>query len=109
VTGDFVTITGLTSRDEKGQVAPTGQSYEQARVVFGRMQALIEAAGGNMSDIIKLNCYLTDIRHREGFVRAREEFFSGDFPPCVVIGGVAFTVPEILVEVDALAILGSEE
>jgi enamine deaminase RidA (YjgF/YER057c/UK114 family) len=107
VVGDLVIITGLTARDADGQVTAIGDAYGQATVLFGRMRALIEAAGGAMSDIIKLNCYLTDIRYRDDFVRVRQEFFTGDFPPCVVLGGVSFTTPELLIEVDAWAILGS--
>lgn len=107
VVGDLVIITGLTARDADGKVAALGDAYRQATVLFSRMKALLEAAGGMMSDIIKLNCYLTDIRYRDDFVKARQEFFRGDFPPCVVLGGVSFTTSGLLIEVDAWAILGS--
>lgn len=107
VVGDLVIITGLTARDADGKVTAIGDAYRQAIVLFSRMNALIEAAGGVMGDIIKLNCYLTDIRYRDDFVKARQEFFSGDFPPCVVLGGVSFTTYELLIEVDAWAVLGS--
>ena len=107
--GDLIIVTGLTARDSAGKVAPLGNAHGQAMALLQRMKALIEAADGNMSDIIKLNCYLTDIRHRDDFVRARQQFFNNDFPPCVVLGGVVFTAPEILIEVDAWAIRGSGE
>ena len=74
---------------------------------FTRMKLFVEAAGGKMSDIIKLNVFLNDIRHRIAFVEARKQFFSGDFPPCVVVGGNVFAQPEYLVEIEAMAILGS--
>ena len=109
VVGDFVVLNGLTARDADGMVVGLGDPYAQAVAVFRRMQALMAAAGGAMGDIIKMTCYLVDIRHREAFVRARREFFTGDFPPCVVVGGVAFTVPEMLIEVEAWAILGCGE
>jgi len=51
--------------------------------------------------------FLNDIRHRIAFVEARKQFFSGDFPPCVVVGGNVFAQPEYLVEIEAMAILGS--
>ena len=107
VVGDLVIITGLTARTDDGQPAALGDARQQAVIVFERMKALMRAAGGTMGDIIKLNCYLTDIRHRDGFVSARREFFVGDFPPCVVLGGVVFTAPELLIEVDAWAVLNS--
>jgi 2-iminobutanoate/2-iminopropanoate deaminase len=108
VVGDFVFITGLTARAPDGKPAATGDALQQAVIVFERMKALMQAAGGTMADIVKMNCYLTDIRNRDGFVSARRQFFIGDFPPCVVLGGVAFTEPELLIEVDAWAILNSD-
>ena len=107
VIGDFVILTGLTARDTQGALVAPGDPLRQAEIVFERMQALMEAAGGVMSDIVKLNCFLTDIRHRDAFVGVRRGFFSGDFPPCVVVGGVSFTEPGLLIEVDGWAILGS--
>lgn len=108
VVDDLVVINGMTSRTSEGKPAASGDAYTQATIVFERIKALMEAAGGTMGDIVKLNCYLTDIRHRDGFVRARREFFTGDFPPCVVLGGVVFTDAELLIEVDAWAVLGSD-
>jgi 2-iminobutanoate/2-iminopropanoate deaminase len=108
VVGNFVVISGLTARDADGKPTALGDPYQQATTIFERIKAFMSAAGGTMSDIIKLNCYLTDIRHRDDFVRARRHFFVNDFPPCVVIGGVVFTSPELLMEIDAWAILDSE-
>ncbi len=75
---------------------------------FERMKAYMEAAGGNLGDIVKLTIYFVDIHgHRSAFHKARKEFFSGDFPTCVGVGGVTLVSPDILVEVEALAIIGS--
>jgi 2-iminobutanoate/2-iminopropanoate deaminase len=109
VVNDFVIISGLTARDAQGALAAAGDPLRQAEIVFERMRRLMDAAGGTMSDIVKLNCFLTDIRHRDAFVLARRSFFSGDFPPCVVVGGVSFTEPGLLIEIDGWAILGSSD
>ena len=107
VVGELVFLSGMTARDLEGKVTAIGDAYQQTVCLLNRMKALLEAAGGTMSDIVKLNCFLTDVRHREDFVRARKEFFTGDFPPCTLIGGVLFTAPELLIEVDGFAVLGS--
>src|ERR1700744_3834713 len=60
--GDLVTINGLTARTEGGEPAALGDPYRQAIIIFERMNAYMRAAGGTMGDIIKMNCYLTDIR-----------------------------------------------
>lgn len=107
VVGDMVFLSGMTARDLEGKVTAIGDANQQAVCVLNRMKSLLEAAGGTMSDIVKLNCFLTDIRYRDDFVRARKEFFTDDFPPCTLIGGVSFTTPELLIEVDGFAVLGS--
>ncbi len=109
VVGEMVFLSGMTARDSQGKAASIGDAYQQSVCLLTRMKALLEAAGGSMSDIVKLNCFLTDVRYREDFVRARKEFFTGDYPPCTLIGGVLFTAPELLIEVDGIAVLGSSQ
>lgn len=107
VIGNMVVIAGMVGRDADGNIAGPGDPYKQSIALFERMRAFVEAAGGTMADIVKLNAFLADIRHRPAFIEARRQFFSGDFPPCVVVGNVAFAQPEYLVEVEAMAIIGS--
>jgi 2-iminobutanoate/2-iminopropanoate deaminase len=104
---NLLVIAGMVGRSKDGEIQALGDPYRQSVLAFERMKAFVEAGGGTMSDIIKLNCYLTDIRHRDAFIKARKEFFSDDFPPCVVIGNVTFADSRFLVEVEALAIIGS--
>ncbi len=103
----MVVVAGRCSRGPNNRLVEPGYPYCQCVNSFARMKAFIEAAGGTMNDIIKLNAYLVDIRHRTEFVKARREFFKGDFPPCVVIGGAVFADAHFLVEIDAWGILGS--
>jgi 2-iminobutanoate/2-iminopropanoate deaminase len=107
VIGNLVVIAGMVGKDRKNEIVGPGDPYAQSVAAFERMKLFVEAAGGKMSDIIKLNVFLTDIRHRIPFVEARKKFFSGDFPPCVVVGGTVFAQPEYLVEIESMAILGS--
>jgi enamine deaminase RidA (YjgF/YER057c/UK114 family) len=58
VVGDFVFITGLTARAPDGKPAATGDALQQAVIVFERMKALMQAAGGTMADIVKMNTYI---------------------------------------------------
>ena len=64
------------------------------------------AAGGTMADIVKINMYLTRIEHREEVWRARREFFEGAFPVATLVEVSSLAQPEILVEIEAVAVLG---
>ncbi len=102
--GDMVFVSGLTARD-KSQQATGGSEYDQARVIFGRMQALVQAAGGTMADVVKLTIFVTDITQREQVWRARKEFFTGAFPACSLVE-VRSLAPGIAVEIEGVAVLG---
>ena len=105
--GSLVVIAGMTGRDKDNQLVAQGDAYAQSVALFKRMKSYIEAAGGTMNDIIKMNCFMLDIRYRPDFVKARKEFFTGDFPPCTVVANTCFANPGPLLEVDAWAIVGS--
>ena len=103
----LVVIAGMIARDRENNIVGPGDPLAQSVAAFERMRLFVEAAGGKMGDIVKLTAYMTDIRHRTAFIEARRRFFSGDFPPCTVVGGVVFAQPEYLVEIEAMALLGS--
>ena len=97
-------IAGLTARDRS--LAPAGGGeYEQAKLIFERIRHLVTAAGGTMRDVVKINMYLTRIEHREDVWRARREFFEGAFPVATLVEVSALAQPEILVEIEAVAVL----
>ena len=103
--GDTVYVSGLTARD-KNLNATGGGEYEQARLIFQRIQHLVVAAGGTMRDVVKINMYLTRIEHREEVWRARREFFDGAFPVATLVEVSSLAQPEIFVEIEAVAVLG---
>jgi 2-iminobutanoate/2-iminopropanoate deaminase len=106
VVGDQVFIAGMTSRTGT-EVVGGSSMYEQARAVFTKIKHLIEAAGGRMDDLVKVVIYVTDIKRREEVWQARREFFSGAFPVSTLIEIRALATPDLLVEIDAMGILGA--
>ena len=69
------------------------------------MKAQVEAGGGTLANIVKINTYVTDIRHRADWGPIREEFFGGKSPPSTMVGVAALATPEFLIEVEAVAVL----
>lgn len=103
--GDTVYVAGLTARDKNLKPAGGGE-YEQAKLIFERIEHLVTAAGGTMQDVVKINIYLTRIQYREEVWRARREFFEGAFPVATLVEVSSLAQPEILVEIEAVAVLG---
>jgi len=105
VVGNQVFIAGMTART--GATVVGGDSmYEQARAIFAKIKHLMEAAGGKMDDVVKVLIFVTDIKRREEVWKARREAFSGDFPVSTLVEARALAAPDLLVEVEATAILG---
>ena len=69
----------------------------------------MEAAGGKMADVIKINIYLTDMRHRPAVLEARRQFYSGDFPCSTLVGVTSLFDLRALVEIEAIGYLGAGE
>jgi len=106
VVGNQVFIAGMTART--GTTVVGGDSmYEQAKAIFAKIKHLMEAAGGKMDDVVKVLIFVTDIKRREEVWRARRAVFSGDFPVSTLVEARALAAPDLLVEVEATAILGA--
>ena len=83
--------------------------YEQARLTFGKIKHIVEAAGGVMDDIIKVTIFVTDITRREEVWKARREFFTGDFPCSTLVEVSALARPGLAVEIEAHGFIGSSK
>ena len=107
--GNHVYISGMTAHDLAGNVVGDGSMYDQSKRTFEKIKHLVEAAGGTMNDVIKVNIYVTDITEREEAWRARAEFFTGNFPAATLVEVSALATPELKVEIEAQAFLGAAE
>jgi 2-iminobutanoate/2-iminopropanoate deaminase len=104
--GTIVWISGQVSQDRDGKVVHKGDFTAQARQALANLKAMVEAAGGTIQDIIKVNTYLTDLRYREELARVRGEFFpDGKLPASTLVGVTALADPDMLVEIEAIAVL----
>jgi enamine deaminase RidA (YjgF/YER057c/UK114 family) len=106
--GDFLFISGQVARPLEGGATLVGSGeYEQAQQIFTRIKYICEGAGGSLDDVVKITIFLVDIRNNTEVWRARREFFSGDFPASTLVEVRALASPETLVEIEAVAYLGS--
>ena len=98
-------LSGQVAYDDNGGVAHPGDFKAQARAALQAVKAQVEAGGGTMANIVKVNTYLTDIRHRADYGPVREEFFGKKLPASTMVGVTALAQPEFLIEIEAIAVL----
>ena len=98
-------LSGQVAYDKNGGVACRGDFKGQAREALRAIKALVEAGGGTMESIVKINVYVTDIRYRADWAPVREEFFGKKLPASTLIATPALAHPDWLIEVEAIAVV----
>ena len=98
-------LAGQVAYDDNGVAAHAGDFKAQAHACLEALRAQVEAGGGTMRDIVKINTYLTDIRHRADFAAVREEFFGKKMPAHTLVAVAALAQPEFLIEIEAIAVI----
>jgi enamine deaminase RidA (YjgF/YER057c/UK114 family) len=103
--GDTVWVSGQRGYDERDEISPDPD--EQARVAFRNLVNVLRRAGTEVSDIVSLTTCHTDMSHVAGFRAVKDEFIPPPYPSWTVIGVQALAEPEMLVEIAAVAVVGS--
>jgi 2-iminobutanoate/2-iminopropanoate deaminase len=97
-----------------GQVAAadaTGRSLagdfdSQVREVFARLGQTLQEAGGTLSDMVTMTVFITDARYGDRFTQLRKQIFGDNFPASALITVAGLARPELLVEVQGIAVIG---
>ena len=98
-------IAGQVAYDKDGGPAHRGDFKGQARDAFKAIKALVEAQGGTLDNVIKINTYITDVRYRADLVPVREEFFGKKGPASTLVQVAALAHPDWMVEIEAIAVV----
>lgn len=106
-----VYVSGQVARDEAGQPVGAGDLAAQVEQVYLNLATALAGIGGTFDDIAKLTCYVVDWRPElmaelgEGAVRAAGRLGINPIKPVTLIGVAALGEPDLLVEVEAIAVL----
>jgi enamine deaminase RidA (YjgF/YER057c/UK114 family) len=104
--GDTLYIAGQVAFDEQNQVVGVGDPRRQAEQVWRNIGLAVEAAGGTLADVVKITIFLKDVRHAPAEISVRERLFeAGRFPVCTLVQVANLGLPDLLMEVDAVAVL----
>ena len=105
--GDTVLVAGTTAVDEDGVVRGVGDAGAQAAFVLDKIAAALERAGARIDQVVLTRMYVTDIGRADEIGRAHAERF-GEHPPVTAMVEVAALMdPRMLVEIEAVAYVGS--
>lgn len=105
--GRLVFISGQIAEDAKGNVIGKGDIRAQTRQVMMNLKAALEAVGGDWSNVVKMNTYLTDSSNIQAFREVREEVLANvkPRPASTAIVMTKLFGNDYLVEIDAVAVV----
>jgi enamine deaminase RidA (YjgF/YER057c/UK114 family) len=102
--GNHVSVSGTVGRGADGNVVEGGV-YEQAKQTIENIRVALEQAGASLRDVVRTRTYLVDVSTQDDFARAHREAFGEIRPASTLVEVSRLAAPEMLVEIEADAII----
>ncbi|MEA2905289.1 MAG: 2-iminobutanoate/2-iminopropanoate deaminase [Alphaproteobacteria bacterium] len=104
--GRIVWLAGMGgSRTADGKLIP--EFAEQSRQAFRTIDATLKRAGGSLKDVVTMTVFIRNQADGDEFVKIRAEVFKDNFPASALITAKDFANPDILVEIQSVAVIGA--
>ena len=104
-TGRLVFISGMLAKDAVGKIVGVGDPTAQTRQVCENLKAAVEAAGGTLADICRVDVYVRNMEHFDQIHAVRRDYFTTPLPASTMVEVTKMTTPDALIEINAIAVI----
>ena len=98
-------ISGQIAYDKDGKLIGAGDMKAQAEQVFKNLQTALTAAGATFADVVKMNSYITDMSKVQAVRDVRAQYFKGATPASTFVQVAGLVRPELLLEIEVIAVV----
>ncbi len=106
--GRLVFISGMTARNKEGGVTGVGDVTAQTHQVCQNLKAAVEAAGGTLAHIARVDVFVRNMEDFKAIHAVREQYFSGVSPASTLVEVLKFVNKDYLIEINAIAVIPEE-
>ena len=103
--GRMVFICGVIAKDAEGNLIGKGDMAAQTRQTCENVKAAVEAAGGTLADIVRVDVYTTDVDEFDAIHAVRREYFPENPPVSTMVEISRLVHPDAWIEINAIAVL----
>jgi enamine deaminase RidA (YjgF/YER057c/UK114 family) len=105
--GDLVFVSGTVAWGPDGKLVGAGDVYAQAKQIIANIEGYLRQAGASLRDVVRTRIYLIDMSRWEEVARAHRDAFGDARPASSLLEISRLASPEMLVEIEAVAVVSS--
>lgn len=105
--GDLLFVSGQAAISPEGELVGVGDFDAQAEQTFRNLERVLEAGGSGLDRIVKVTIFLTDMANFPKIVELRGRWFTPPYPADTLVEVRSLALPELEIEIEAIAVAGS--
>lgn len=103
--GKLVFVSGMLAKGTDGKIVGVGDISAQTRQVCENIKSAMEAAGGTLADVCRVDVFVRNMEHFDAIHAVRRQYWPSNPPASTMVETPKMTTPDALIEISAIAVV----